>query len=54
METQEFVKEVKVGLGVFLLGVIKAFFVRVFRGLTVLKNKLVSGVNKQFPADAVA
>ena len=54
METQEFVKEVKVGLGVCLLGVIKAFFVRIFRGLMVLKNKLVNGVNKQFPADTVA
>lgn len=54
MENQEFVKEVKVGLGVFLLGVIKAFFVRVFRGLTILKNKLVDGVKKEFPPDTVA
>ncbi len=54
METEAFIKEVKVGFGVFVLGVVRAFFIRVIRGLTVLKNKLVFAIKKQLPEETVA
>lgn len=54
METEAFIKEVKVGFGVFVLGVVRAFFIRVIRGIIILKNKLVSAIKKQIPVETVA
>jgi hypothetical protein len=54
MKNEAFIEEVKVGFGVFLLGLFRNLFKRMIRGLTILEEKLADAIEKRLPLNAAA
>jgi len=54
MDNEAFIKEIKVGFGVMVLGFLRNLFLRVIRRLTVLAEKLECALEKRLQADAIA
>ena len=54
MENEAFIKEIKVGFGVVVLGFFRTLFTHFLRGLTELENKIHCAIKKRLHSDAAA